>query len=332
MTTTDRSSAGGPAQAIQKQAQAIQKPAQAPQKQAPLSKDALKEAAGRKKAGESSSQEGRRAQGAGGVSGGGGAETKISAGAKTGRGGDPAGAGAKIGGGGPGAKTSRVKADSAGSAAAGAKPGETEKSSPKKTSKKTPKKTKAKGRSKKGKGGRPDDYKWYILKTKANCELKAKESLLKIIKARGLEDQIREIRIPERETVQVVKGKKATRFQRIFPGYIFVEMKLGGTVWHSIQSAPNISHFIGGGKPFELPKEQLARIHQESLEEAARGPKIQMSFSEGESVKVIDGPFKNFNGTVAEVNQEKGRVKVLVSIFGRPTPIDFDFAQVYKEF
>ena len=176
-----------------------------------------------------------------------------------------------------------------------------------------------------------DAYKWYILKTKANCELKAKESLLKIIKARGMESQIREIRIPERETVQVVKGKKVTRFQRIYPGYIFVDMKLGGEVWHSIQSAPNVSHFIGGGKPFELPKEQLARIHQKTLEEAA-SPKIQMSFSEGESVKVIDGPFKNFSGAVAEVNQEKGRVKVLVSIFGRPTPIDFDFAQVYKEF
>ena len=208
------------------------------------------------------------------------------------------------------------------------------------TAKKTAKKPadKTAGKSGRGKSAakRPrkkeaDGYKWYILKTKANCELKAKESLLKVIKIRRLEDQIREVRIPERETVQVVKGKKVTRFQRIYPGYLFVEMKLGGNVWHNIQSVPNVTHFIGGGKPFELPKEQLERIHKASLEEAARGPKIDISFSEGESVKVIDGPFKNFSGAVAEVNQEKGRVKVLVSIFGRPTPVDFDFAQVYKE-
>lgn len=174
------------------------------------------------------------------------------------------------------------------------------------------------------------DYKWYILKTKANCELKAKQAIEKGIKRHKIEDKIRGIMIPEREIVRVVKGKKVTRPMRIYPGYVFIEMKMDRASWHTITSSANVSHFIGGGRPFEVPKEQLDQITKK-VEDSAKGPKVQISFSEGESVKVIDGPFKSFNGVVEEVNQEKGRVKVSVSIFGRPTPVDFDFSQIYKE-
>ena len=174
------------------------------------------------------------------------------------------------------------------------------------------------------------DYKWYILKTKANCEMKAKQAIGKTVQRSKMENQVKEIMIPERDVVQVVSGKKVTRSKRIYPGYVFIEMKLDRTLWHHITSAANVSHFIGGGKPIEVPKEQLEMVNKK-VEDSTKSPKVQVSFSEGESVKVIDGPFKSFNGVVEEVNQEKGRVKVSVSIFGRPTPVDFDFAQIYKE-
>ena len=172
------------------------------------------------------------------------------------------------------------------------------------------------------------EYKWYILKTKANCEMKAKQGIEKVVKRHKMENQIKEIMIPERDVVQVIKGKKVTRPRKIYPGYVFIEMTLDKSTWHNIQGASNVRHFIGGGKPIEVPKEQLDQVNQKVRDSAAGSPKIQVSFSEGESVKVIDGPFKSFNGVVEEVNQEKGRVKVSVSIFGRPTPVDFDFAQI----
>ena len=175
-----------------------------------------------------------------------------------------------------------------------------------------------------------EDYKWYILKTKANCEMRAKQAIEKTVQRVKMANQVREIMIPERDVVQVVNGKKVTRSKRIYPGYVFIEMKLDRASWHNITAAANVSHFIGGGKPLEVPKEQLDMVNQK-VEDSTKSPKVQVSFSEGESVKVIDGPFKSFNGIVEEVNQEKGRVKVSVSIFGRPTPVDFDFAQVYKE-
>lgn len=173
-------------------------------------------------------------------------------------------------------------------------------------------------------------YKWYILKTKANCEMKAKQGIEKAVKRHKMENQIKKIMIPERDVVQVIKGKKVTRPKKIYPGYVFIEMQMDKSTWHNIQDASNVSHFIGGGKPVEVPKEQLDQVNQK-VQDGVGSPKIQVSFSEGESVKVIDGPFKSFSGIVEEVNQEKGRVKVSVSIFGRPTPVDFDFAQVYRE-
>ena len=174
------------------------------------------------------------------------------------------------------------------------------------------------------------EYKWYILKTKANCEARAKQAIENIVKRSQVEDLVREIMIPERDVIQVVKGKKVTRPKKIYPGYVFIEMKLEKNLWHNIQTAANVSHFIGGGKPIEVPREQLEQVNKK-VEDSVKSPKARISFSQGESVKVIDGPFKSFNGVVEEVNQEKGRVKVSVSIFGRPTPVDFDFAQIHKE-
>lgn len=175
------------------------------------------------------------------------------------------------------------------------------------------------------------DLKWYILKTKTNCESRAKQMIEELVKNKNLGDQIGEILIPEKDVIQVVKGKKVTRSKKIYPGYIFVQMKLSEELSYIIKNVTNVSHFIGNRfKPLEVPKEQLEIIGQQ-IEKSSVNPQAQISFSEGETVMVIDGPFKNFNGTVEEVNQEKGRVKVFVSIFGRPTSVEFDFAQVHRE-
>jgi len=176
-----------------------------------------------------------------------------------------------------------------------------------------------------------EDFKWYILKTKTMCEGRAKQMIEDLVRTKNLKDQIGEVLIPEKDVIQVLKGKKVTRSKKIYPGYIFVQMKLSDQLSYVIKSISNVSHFVGGRiKPLEVPKEQLDIIGQQ-IEESSANPQAQISFSEGETVLVIDGPFKNFNGTVEEVNQEKGRVKVSVSIFGRPTPVEFDFSQVHRE-
>ena len=175
------------------------------------------------------------------------------------------------------------------------------------------------------------DFKWYILKTKTSCEGRAKQMIEDLVESKNLKEQIGEILIPEKDVIQIVKGKKVVRSKKIYPGYIFVQMKLNDELSYAIKNVSGVSHFVGGRfKPTEVPKEQLKVINQQ-IEESSANPQAQISFSEGEPVVVIDGPFKNFNGTVEEVNQEKGRVKVSVSIFGRPTPVEFDFSQVHRE-
>ena len=175
------------------------------------------------------------------------------------------------------------------------------------------------------------DFKWYVLKTKTSCEGRAKQRIEDLAKKTELKGLIGEILIPEKDVIQVVKGKKVTRSKKIYPGYIFVQMKLSDELSYVIKNLSNVSHFVGNRfQPLEVPKEQLEMIDRQ-IEESSANPQAQISFSEGETVMVIDGPFKNFNGKVEEVNQEKGRVKVSVSIFGRPTPVEFDFAQVHRE-
>lgn len=174
-------------------------------------------------------------------------------------------------------------------------------------------------------------FKWYIIKTKANCESKARESIKRLIKDRGLPSQVQDILVPEKEVVDIVRGKKTTRLKRIYPGYIFIQMDLNNHLWHLIKSASHVINFVGKrGQPVEVPPKQIENITQQMEEEQAH-PHSRVSFAVQEAVKVIDGPFKGFSGVVEEVNQEKARVKVSVSIFGRPTPVELDFSQVHRE-
>ena len=176
------------------------------------------------------------------------------------------------------------------------------------------------------------NFKWYILKTKTNCEARAKSSIETLIKKNNMEKLVKQVFIPEKETLSVVKGKKVTRSKKIYPGYIFIEMEFSNDLWHAIKKATNVIHFVGGAKnkPMEVPVEQLDVINKE-VEESVENPKAKVSFAEKDHVQVISGPFENFSGVVEEVNQEKARVKVNVNIFGRATPVEFDFSQIHKE-
>ena len=179
----------------------------------------------------------------------------------------------------------------------------------------------------------PLDKKWYIVKTKTNCEFRARDSIQKLVQTHKLEDYVQDILIPEKDVVEVVKGKKVTRSKKFYPGYVFVQMHLTDRVWHLIKGVSNVVSFVGGGKkgwPPEVPAKQIDAI-QNKVREDFDSPSEQAAFSIGESVAVIDGPFKGFSGIVKEISQEKGRIKIEVSIFGGPTPVELDFAQVHSE-
>lgn len=174
------------------------------------------------------------------------------------------------------------------------------------------------------------DFKWYIVNTHSGSESSAKASLEEKIRQKKMEEYFGEILIPQENIVELVKGKKATRARKFFPGYIFVQMRLSDNSWHLVKSTNKISGFLGANnKPTEVPEKEVVRITKQ-MQTGADKPKAKISFSVGESVTVVDGPFNSFNGTVEDINEEKGKVKVLVSIFGRPTPVELDFIQVEK--
>lgn len=174
------------------------------------------------------------------------------------------------------------------------------------------------------------NFKWYIVNTQTSCEATAKASIEERARSLGFEAKFGDILIPAENVVELVKGKKATRSRKFFPGYIFVQMELTDETWHLVKNASKVTGFVGGKtRPPEVPEHEVLRVTKQ-METGAEKAIPKVNFQVGESVTVIDGPFSNFNGTVEEINQEKGKVKVLVSIFGRPTPVELDFVQVDK--
>ena len=174
------------------------------------------------------------------------------------------------------------------------------------------------------------ELKWYIVNTQTGCENTAKASIEDRIKNMNMEDRFGEVLVPSENVVELVKGKKATRARKFFPGYIFIQMDMSDKTWHLVRGASKVSGFVGGpGKPPEVPESEVARVTKQ-MKVGAEKPKHKITFTVGENVVVIDGPFSSFNGSVEEINEEKGKVKVLVSIFGRPTPVELDFVQIEK--
>ncbi len=176
-----------------------------------------------------------------------------------------------------------------------------------------------------------NEMQWYVVHTQSGCEYRAKASLEERVKTSKMERFFGEVLIPTENVVETIKGKKKTSTRKFFPGYILVKMILNDDSWHLVHSTPKISGFVGGQKtmPSTVPEEEVQRITTQ-ITEGKFKPKPKVSFEKGESVRVIEGPFSNFNGVVDEVRPEKGKVRVLVSIFGRSTPVELEFVQVEK--
>lgn len=172
--------------------------------------------------------------------------------------------------------------------------------------------------------------KWYVVQTYSGFENKVKESLLQRIKEHSKEASFGEILIPT-ETVQESRagGKQRVRQKTSFPGYLFVEMDLTEEIWHLVKETPKVTGFIGNQKPQEVKPPQIDELRR-SIVEGAVKPKPRVSFEVGDEIRVIDGAFANFSGVVEEVKPDKQKVRVKVSIFGRSTPVELDFAQVEK--
>ena len=173
------------------------------------------------------------------------------------------------------------------------------------------------------------EKKWYIINVASGSEATAKSAIEERIRSLKKEEFFGEILIPSENVVELVKGQKQTKSRKFFPGYMFVQMVMTEQTWHLVQGASKVTGFIGGQKPQPVPENEVTRVTQQ-MATGAEKPKPKLRFSVGENVTVVDGPFSNFTGTVEEINEEKAKVKVLVSIFGRPTPVELDFIQVDK--
>ncbi len=174
------------------------------------------------------------------------------------------------------------------------------------------------------------EMKWYIVHTYSGYENKVKATLEETVKAQGLEDYIDQVVVPTEKVVELVKGERRTTTRKFYPGYIMVRMILNDETWHVVREVPKVTGFLGAQeKPVPLSEEEAARIMDQMAEGSAK-PKPKFSFEEGDEVRVIDGPFSNFNGVVEEVKPDKGKVRVLISIFGRATPVELEFVQVSK--
>ncbi|MBW2109553.1 MAG: transcription termination/antitermination protein NusG [Deltaproteobacteria bacterium] len=172
--------------------------------------------------------------------------------------------------------------------------------------------------------------KWYVVHTYSGYENKVKASLEEAIASSGQKDKFGEILIPTEQVVELVKGKRKTSSRKFYPGYILVQMELDEQTWHTVKDTPKVTGFLGGrDTPSPLSDEEAERIMNQ-VEAGKEKPQPKYLFETGDDVRVIDGPFTNFTGTVEEVKPEKGKVRVLVSIFGRPTPVELEFVQVTK--
>ena len=172
--------------------------------------------------------------------------------------------------------------------------------------------------------------KWYIVHTYSGFEHKVKTTLEERVKTLEQEAFFGKIVVPTEQVMELRKGKKKTSSRKFYPGYIMVQMVITEETWHTVRNTAKVTGFVGGGSmPSPLPDEEAKRILQQ-MEEGISKPKPKYSFEEGDEVRVIDGPFNNFQGIVEEVKPDKEKLRVLITIFGRPTPVELEFIQVSK--
>ncbi len=174
------------------------------------------------------------------------------------------------------------------------------------------------------------ELKWYIVHVYSGFEDKVKKNLEERIEALGQTAYFGKILVPTEQVVELRKGQKRTSSRKFYPGYILVQMALNKETWHTVNNTSKITGFVGGEiNPTPISDEEAEKIvHQ--MEEGVNRPKPRYSFEEGDEVRVVDGPFTNFQGVVEEIKPDKEKLRVLITIFGRPTPVELDFIQVNK--
>ena len=171
---------------------------------------------------------------------------------------------------------------------------------------------------------------WYIVQTFSGFEQKVAETLKDAVNKQKLDDKIDDVLVPMHEVTEVKKGKRVQRKKKYFPSYVLVKMEMNKELYHMIKNIQKVTGFLGTtGNPVPVPEKEIDKI-MGRIKEGTLAPKTQISFDIGEQVKVCEGPFASFSGLVEEVDEERSRLKVSVSIFGRPTPIDLDYNQVEK--
>jgi len=171
---------------------------------------------------------------------------------------------------------------------------------------------------------------WYVIHVYSGFEKKVAASIDEQIKQKGMEDKFEKVLVPIEEVVEMRRGSKISAERKFFPGYVLIKMEITDETWHLVKNTPKVTGFLGGsGRPSPISEAEAERImHQ--VQEGLERPKPAVTFEVGEQVRVSDGPFTSFNGLVEDVDEERARVKVAVSIFGRSTPVELEYAQVEK--
>ncbi len=180
-------------------------------------------------------------------------------------------------------------------------------------------------------GNTSDKKRWYVVHAYSGMEKSVRRALLERIERMGMKDRFGDILVPTEEVIEVKGGQKSVTERRFFPGYILVEMEMTDETWHLVKNTPRITGFIGGksNKPTPVRQHEIEKLLQQ-MQDGIDKPRPKISYEVGELVRIKEGPFADFNGNVEEVNYEKSRLRVLVTIFGRSTPVELEFGQVEK--